>query len=158
MRTAIKHQGFRPFDALKSFTGGALEPIRVTCSDAGITVAEPTVPFEIYFASLVINLLALGLPLVNLQVYDRIIPNHARETLTFLVIGLALALVFDLLERTMESELLGWHGRRFVRRGENEAVARLVHAPPPSIEREPVGFHVINCAALIAFPNYHAFR
>ena len=156
MRKAIKHRRFRPFDALKSFTGEALEPIRVTCSDAGIMVAEPTVPFEIYFASLVINLLALGLPLVNLQVYDRIIPNHARETLTFLVIGLALALVFDLVLRTMRSALLGWHGMRFVRRVEHEAVARLIHAPAGTIEREPVAFHVNRFAALIALGNYHA--
>jgi len=156
MRKAIKHRRFRPFDALKSFTGEALEPIRVTCSDAGITVAEPTVPFEIYFASLVINLLALGLPLVNLQVYDRIIPNHARETLTFLVIGLALALVFDLVLRTMRSALLGWHGMRFVRRVEHEAVTRLVNAPPGTIESEPVAVHVNRFAALAALGNYHA--
>jgi ATP-binding cassette, subfamily C, bacterial LapB len=156
MSSAIKHQWRRPFDALKSFTGGAIEPIRVTCSDAGITVTEPKVPREIYFASLVINLLALGLPLVNLQVYDRIIPNHARETLAFLVIGLALALVFDLVLRTMRSALLGWHGMHFVRRVEHEAVTRLVNAPPGTIESEPVAVHVNRFAALAALGNYHA--
>jgi ATP-binding cassette subfamily C protein LapB len=156
MLTAIKHQSLRPFDALKRFTGAAVEPICVTCSDAGITVAEPTVPPEIYFASLAVNLLALGLPLVNLQVYDRIIPNHSRDTLAFLIIGLALALVFDLVLRTMRSALLGWHGMRFVRRVEHEAVARLLHAPAETIEREPVAVHVNRFAALAALGNYHA--
>src|SRR6202035_771169 len=84
------------------------------------------------------------------------IPNHSRDTLAFLIIGLALALVFDLVLRTMRSALTGLNGMRFVRRVEHEAVARLVHAPPGTIEREPVAVHVNRFAALIALGNYHA--
>ena len=38
-------------------------------------------------ATFLINLLSLVLPLTLMQVYDRIIPNAALNTLTFLVLG-----------------------------------------------------------------------
>src|SRR5918999_1280401 len=95
MRAVIKRRWRRPLMALNHFTGSALKPIRVTCSAGGRTLSEPKVGRDIYLASFVINLLTLGLPLVTLQVYDRIIPHRARETLAFLLIGLVVALVFD---------------------------------------------------------------
>jgi len=156
MRAALKHRWFRPLDALRYFTGEAVEPIRVTCSDTGTTFTEPTVPREIYLASLVINLLTLGLPLVVLQVYDRIIPNRARETLAILIVGLAFVLILDLALRTARSALLGWQAMRFARRVENEAITRLVNASPGAIEREPVDVHASRFSALAALGNYHA--
>ncbi len=156
MRAALKHRWLWPFDAYKRLTEAAGEPIQVICSDTGTTVNEPTVPREIYLASLVINLLTLGLPLVVLQVYDRIIPNHARETLAILIAGLAFALLLDLALRTARSALLGWQAMRFVRRVENEAITRLVNASPGTIERESVAVHTNRFAALAALGNYHA--
>ena len=103
-----------------------------------------------------INLLALGLPLVSLQVYDRIIPNHARETLVFLIIGLVFALAFDLVLRTIRSALLGWRAMDFVRRLEHEALTRFVHAPSETAESEPVAVNVSRFTAVGALGNYHA--
>jgi ATP-binding cassette subfamily C protein LapB len=136
--------------------GRRFDPIRTTCSGAGATITEPTVSREIYLASLVINLLALGLPLVSLQVYDRIIPNRAHQTLAFLIVGLALVLVFDLALKTARSALLGWHAMRFIRLTEHEAVTRLIHAPHGTVEKEPVAVHVNRFAALAALGRHHA--
>lgn len=156
MRAALKHRWFWPFDVYRHFTEEAVGPIRVTCSDTGTTVTEPTVPREIYLASLVINLLTLGLPLVVLQVYNRIIPNRARETLTILIVGLAFALILELALRITRSALLGWQAMRFVRRVENEAITRLINASPGAIEKEPVAVHANRFAAVAALGNYHA--
>ncbi len=124
MSTVIKRLWRRLLTALNHLTGGAAKPLRVASSDTGEHAGEPTLRRDIYLASFVINLLGLGLPLVTLQVYDRIIPHRARETLTFLLIGLAIALVFDLALRTARSALLSWQAMRFVRGIEHEAVTR----------------------------------
>jgi ATP-binding cassette subfamily C protein LapB len=125
-------------------------------SGTGTTVTEPTISREVYLASFVINLLGLGLPLVTLQVYDRIIPNFARETLAFLILGLAFVVIVDLSLRTARSALLSWCAMDFVRIVEREAITRLLHAPPGTIERDPIAVHVNRFAALAALGNYHA--
>ncbi|MVF13197.1 ATP-binding cassette domain-containing protein [Ketobacter sp. MCCC 1A13808] len=50
---------------------------------------------EIVFASFVINLLSLALPIVILQLYDRIIPQQAVQTLIALMVGLLVVCLFD---------------------------------------------------------------
>ncbi len=47
-------------------------------------------------AAFLINLLSLALPLMMLQVYDRIIPFHSYSTLAWLTLGVLSALAFEL--------------------------------------------------------------
>ena len=101
------------------------------------SLQEPTVPWAVYFASFVINLLALSLPLSIMQVYDRVIPNRSLSTLAWLFFGLAVALFIDFLLKASRSTLLSWQAARFARNVENEAVARFLRAPNGAFEREP---------------------
>ena len=116
----------------------------------GSRVHEPTVPAAIYFASFVINLLALSLPLSIMQVYDRVIPNRSLATLAWLFFGLAAALVIDFILKTLRSVLLSWQATRFARNVENEGVARFLRAPNGAFEREPAAVHVNRYAAAAA--------
>jgi|GEM_PF-5558694 len=50
---------------------------------------------DIVAASLASNVLGLALPLVMIQLYDRVIPNQGYETLFVLALGLGLAIVGD---------------------------------------------------------------
>lgn len=59
-----------------------------------------------------INLLGLAVPIALLQVYDRILPNAAVETLTMLLIGVGIALTIDAGLRYARARVLNWCGIR----------------------------------------------
>ncbi|MBV8680523.1 MAG: type I secretion system permease/ATPase [Aquitalea sp.] len=63
-------------------------------------------------AALLINLFALVIPLVSMNVYDRVVPNMATETLWVLAIGGLLALVFDFLLKMTRAYLIDLASKR----------------------------------------------
>ena len=65
-------------------------------------IAESTPLYrDVLLAALLANTFALGMPLFVMNVYDRVVPNHAFETLWVLALGLSIMLVSDLVLRTM---------------------------------------------------------
>ncbi len=74
---------------------------------------RPVFKWDIVLSSFAINLLSLALPMVLLQVYDRLIPNQALNTLSILIIGLMVVLVMDVLLRTARSYMVGWIGAQY---------------------------------------------
>lgn len=63
-------------------------------------------------ASLLINLLALALPLFTMNVYDRVIPNRAVSTLWVLGIGVLLAFAMEFALRAARTNVIDEIGRR----------------------------------------------
>ena len=63
-------------------------------------------------AALLIKLFALVIPLVSMNVYDRVVPNMATETLWVLAIGGLLALVFDFLLKMTRAYLIDLASKR----------------------------------------------
>lgn len=56
---------------------------------------------DVIKAAFLINLFAVAMPLFTMNVYDRVVPNNAIETLWVLAIGVAIVLLADLALRTM---------------------------------------------------------
>lgn len=67
---------------------------------------------DVMVAALLINIFALAMPLFTMNVYDRVVPNKAVETLWVLGIGVALIVLGDLLLRSMRAYFLDWASAR----------------------------------------------
>ncbi len=67
---------------------------------------------EAIAATIAVNLLALALPLFTMNVYDRVLPNAAVETLWSLALGVMLATLFDLAIKTLRGQFVDAAGRR----------------------------------------------
>lgn len=67
---------------------------------------------EVFMASILVNSFALASPLFIMNVYDRVVPNHAIETLWVLAIGVVIVFVFDLLLRTLRGYFIDVAGKK----------------------------------------------
>jgi ATP-binding cassette subfamily C protein LapB len=67
---------------------------------------------EVLIASLMINLFALCMPLFSMNVYDRVVPNHASATLAALAVGMLVVTAFDLLMRMLRGYFIDVAGKR----------------------------------------------
>ncbi len=67
---------------------------------------------QVILAAALINILALASPLFVMNVYDRVLPNKAISTLWVLAIGIGLAILFDLILRSVRGHLADSAGRR----------------------------------------------
>lgn len=76
---------------------------------------------DIILCSLIANLLAVAVSLFSLQVYDRVIPNESYATLWVLVMGCAIAILFEAILRVSRAHLLDISGRSI----ENDVSSKL---------------------------------
>lgn len=67
---------------------------------------------EVLVASFFINLFGIALPLFIMNVYDRVVPNQAIETLWVLVIGIAVVFGFEFILRTLRGYLIDVAGKK----------------------------------------------
>jgi len=67
---------------------------------------------QVILAAAVINSFALASPLFVMNVYDRVVPNEAMDTLWVLASGIGLVVVFDLLLRVLRAYFVDNAGKR----------------------------------------------
>ena len=67
---------------------------------------------DVLLAALIVNLFALALPLFSMNVYDRVVPNHAVETLWTLATGVLIVLCGDFALRTLRGYFVDLAGAR----------------------------------------------
>jgi ATP-binding cassette subfamily C protein LapB len=83
----------------------------------------------VLLASLVINLLAIALPLFTMNVYDRVIPNRAGSTLWVLAIGVVFAFTLEFALRRARTAVVDDISRRLDLRLSQKIFGRLLATP-----------------------------
>ncbi len=67
---------------------------------------------EVALATVLVNVFALATPLLFMNVYDRVVPHQAIETLWVLVIGVGIVFSFDLLLKILRGYFIDIAGKR----------------------------------------------
>jgi ATP-binding cassette subfamily C protein LapB len=117
-----------PLEQLRLRYAGAVLLARpvITCDERSATSAPPAAAHwlrdallplwplysEVLLASLMINLFALCMPLFSMNVYDRVVPNHAMATLWALAAGMGAVTLFDFGMRMLRGYFIDIAGKR----------------------------------------------
>jgi len=67
---------------------------------------------DVLLGSFLINLFALVSPLFIMNVYDRVVPNNAIETLWVLAIGVTIAIIFDFIVKSLRGYFIDLAGKK----------------------------------------------
>ncbi|MBK5927896.1 hypothetical protein CCR87_11260, partial [Rhodobaculum claviforme] len=110
----------------------------------------------ILLASVGGNLLSLALPLAILQLYDRIIPAAALETLVVLLAGVTVALILEALLTFVRATLIAWAGARHEHAVGQRMFARLMAADPIALRVHGGGVHAERFAAISRIREFRA--
>ena len=120
---------------------------------AGLRMAlNPT----LLLASLALNVLGTALPIFTLQVYDRVIPNAATDTLVLLVVLLVTVLLGEGLMRATRNALAGWAGARYEHAAGCAAIQRLLHGDFTAVQRDSPGAHLERLSAVDRLREFYA--
>ncbi|NND66102.1 MAG: ATP-binding cassette domain-containing protein [Halioglobus sp.] len=111
---------------------------------------------DVLVASFAINLLALALPIVILQFYDRVIPSQSQGTFAALMTGMAVVVCLDVLIKTLRSIILSWESARFDHKASVAAMDRILQADTQAFDERPAGFYIDRIHALENIQEFYS--
>ena len=106
---------------------------------------------DVLAASVLLNIFALAMPLFIMNVYDRVVPNQAYETLWALTSGIVLVIVFEVLIRYLRHHFIELGGRRIDRTLSSRLFHHVLDTEPAQMPRS-VG------AAVSEFREFESIR
>ncbi len=98
--------------------------------------------YQLLGLTLGLNVLALVTPLFVMAVYDQVVATGSMSTLAYLSIGVGIAIVFDLVLRTIRARILAYVGARLDTIVGNAIFQKILHLPPAYTERASIGAQV----------------
>ena len=111
------------------------------------TLASPPLSFssgkkQLIIASLAINLLSLALPLMTLQVYDRLLVSQNTGTLHVLAVGVIVLVFLEALLRLSRAYVVNWAGAVYEHTLSCNALRHMLGAERQALAREKTGTHL----------------
>lgn len=97
---------------------------------------------KLFWLSFVLNALALSTPIFVMALYDQVIPSRATDVWLGLVIGIGIALIFDLAIRVKRARMIAYMGGRLDYHITVSAFAKLLKLPASMTEGSPLGDQV----------------
>ena len=117
---------------------------------------RPKLGAAVLSATLALNLLALALPLVVLQIFDRVIPFQASETLYVLFFGMCLVVVSELSLRWARIILLSKVGEEFDQALTTKFTQSTLNADPEVFAKVTPASHLDRFGSISQIRNYYA--
>jgi ATP-binding cassette, subfamily C, bacterial LapB len=106
-------------------------------------------------SSVLINLLSLFMPLAVMQVYDRLIPRRAIESLAVLTIVLIAVVGAEAIFRIARNHVVSWSSTTLAWRTHREVLKRVMAAPSRFLESESASRSLDRIQALVAYAEWH---
>ncbi|MEQ9146343.1 MAG: ABC transporter transmembrane domain-containing protein [Parvibaculaceae bacterium] len=143
-KSALRTKLDASLKSLHVFVTGGRDPRFAGFINEGASPLSP----PILIGSIAINFFALATPLALLQIYDRIIPNQAVETLTIMVLGLVGIMCIDAVFRYARSYLVLWHAAQLDHALNVTLADRFLETPSQDFEKETPGGYMDKLGAL----------
>ena len=99
---------------------------------------------DIILSTVALNIFSLIVPLLILQLYDRIIPNQAMTTLSLMVIGVTIVMLFELILRVSRSHIMSWIGIYYEYGLSTKSFNHFLHSKMDGVNKRGIGEHVEN--------------
>jgi ABC-type bacteriocin/lantibiotic exporter with double-glycine peptidase domain len=106
-------------------------------------------------SSLAVNTLALALPLMTMQVYDRILFNRSEDTMKVLVTGVIIASFIELILRSCRSMVTGLNGAQFEHEASLLAVRRLLESEPRNSMNRSTSILMQDIGSVVRLKDYY---
>lgn len=106
-------------------------------------------------ASLCINLLSLTFPVMLLQIYDRIIPNQAIETLMMLVLIVVSAQLIELVLKVTRAYVTAWAAARYEHNTSVEVFRHIIFSRLKDFKKVGEGAHFDRISALFGAKDFY---
>jgi len=112
--------------------------------------------WHLVLSSLVINLLALAMPIMMLQAYDRILPNYGLSTLSLLIFGVITAVLLEMGLRIGRSYLTSWSGAVFEHKTACLALQHILQADLQKLEAQGSGAYLQKLSAIGRLRSFYS--
>lgn len=110
---------------------------------------------ELILSSLVINLLSLALPVMVLQVYDRIMVNYNSDALIVFAVLTVMAIILEAIMRSLRSYINHWGGTTYEYSLLANSVRRYINADAAKLQHEGAGRRLQNLAAFTKLKDFY---
>ena len=112
--------------------------------------------YEVVLSTLAVNLLSLALPIMVLQVYDRIMINRSVGTLTVLAIGVSIAIILEGILRIARAYTTSWAGMMYEYTMAANAMRLYINANPLKLKTEGPGQQIQNLNAFSKLRDFYS--
>lgn len=102
-----------------------------------------------------ICLLSLALPMLTLQVYDRILPNPESGTLPVLMAGVCIAITLEVCLRLARAYTLSWSGAAYEHRMACQVIDHALQSDLAALARDGSGEHLNRVTAISKLRDFH---
>lgn len=110
---------------------------------------------SLLLSTFAINILSLALPVMTLQVYDRILPNPGSGTLPILIVGVVVALLLEGCLRIARAYSLGWSGAAYEHRLSCITINHILNADLSQMGRYGIGEHLHKIGAIAKIKDFY---